>query len=182
MTGSVMALALLTLQAGSPVTAPSPPPPCSAPAYAAFDFWVGEWDVYPNIKEPAKAPLIAHSRIEKLYGGCAIRENWMPLKGADGGSLNAPDPVTGRWHQYWLDSSGGRVNFDGGPVAGGMVLTGFWRGVNGPGKDGLVRMTYTRIDADSVRQFGELSEDQGLTWTTSFDFLYRRAKPTGAKP
>ena len=27
----------------------------------------------------ARDNLVAHSRIEKLYGGCAIRENWMPL-------------------------------------------------------------------------------------------------------
>ena len=101
----------------------------------------------------------------------------MPLKGTGGGSLNAPDPRTGRWHQYWLDSSGSRVQFDGGLVKDKMVLTGFWAGVSGPGQDGLIRMTYTRLDADSVRQFGELSTDQGLTWSTNFDFIYRRSKP-----
>ncbi|MEQ1498515.1 MAG: hypothetical protein ABL914_07620 [Novosphingobium sp.] len=170
------AAALIAQAAGA--TAPAPPPnPCAAPVYQAFDFWVGDWDVYPNIKDPAKAPLIARSRIEKLYGGCAIRENWMPVQGAGGGSLNAPDPATGRWHQYWLDSTGGRVEFDGGPVAGAMVLTGFWPGVAGPGKDGLIRMSYTRIDADTVRQYGQISTDHGMTWTDNFDFIYRRAKP-----
>lgn len=183
MTAMALAFALLAAQAGAPAAAvPAPPPPCAGPIYAGFDFWVGDWDVYPNIKDSGKAPLIAHSKIEKLYDGCAIRENWMPLKGAGGGSLNAPDPVTGRWHQYWLDSSGGQVAFDGGPVNGVMVLTGFWRGVGGPDKDAQVRMSYTRIDADTVRQFGEVSSDHGLTWTTSFDFIYRRAKSTGAKP
>lgn len=173
-------LLVLAAQNGAAATAPPPSAPCSSAIYRGFDFWVGEWDVYPNIKDPSKAPLIAHSRIEKLYGGCAIRENWMPLKGTGGGSLNAPDPATGRWHQYWLDSSGGRVEFDGGPaLMGAMVLTGFWRGVNGPGKDGLVRMTYTPQGDGSVRQHGEVSGDQGLTWVTSFDFLYRRAKPAG---
>lgn len=169
------AFALLLAQSGTP--APVPPKPCASALYQEFDFWVGEWDVYPNIKDASKAPLIAHSRIEKLYGGCAIRENWMPLKGTGGGSLNAPDPTTGRWHQYWLDSSGGRVEFDGGVVGDKMVLTGYWKGVNGPGQNGLVRMTYTRINADTVRQFGEVSADEGLTWTVSFDFIYRRSKP-----
>lgn len=171
---------LLVLAAQAGIATAAPPPPCAAPVYAQFDFWVGDWEVFPNIKDPAKAPLIARSRIEKLYGGCAIRENWMPLKGSGGGSLNAPDPATGRWHQYWLDSSGGRVEFDGGLAPGGaMVLTGYWRGVNGPGKDGLVRMTYTRQADGSVRQYGQVSADQGLTWTDSFDFIYRRSKPAG---
>jgi hypothetical protein len=57
-----------------------------------------------------------------------------------------------------------------------MVLTGFWNDVNGPGKDALIRMSYTpRIDG-SVRQHGEQSIDQRLTWTTSFDFIYKKRK------
>jgi hypothetical protein len=134
---------------------------------------VGDWDVYPTGKDGQ----VAKSKIEKLYAGCAIRENWMPLKGNGGGSLNTIDPATGRWRQFWVDSSGGgAVEFVGGPVAGKMVLTGFWQGVNGPGKDGIVRMSYTALDQNTVRQFGEVSTDQGLTWSTSFDFTYRRAK------
>jgi hypothetical protein len=177
---SIAAL-LLIAQAGAiaaqPVDAPVAPAPCSSPAHRSFDFWVGEWEVYPNLKDPAKAPLIARSRIERLYGGCAIRENWMPLKGADGGSLNALDPVSGRWHQFWIGGDGAKVEFEGGPVAGKMVLTGFWRGVNGPGQDGLIRMTYTALETNTVRQHGELSTDHGLTWSDNFDFIYRRAKP-----
>ncbi len=170
------ALALLAAQAGAAQPAPPPAKPCASALYQGFDFWVGHWDVYPNIKDAAKAPLIAHSKIEKLYGGCVIRENWMPLQGLGGGSINTPDPATGRWQQYWVDNQGSRVWFDGGLVGGKMVLTGFWRGVNGPGKDALIRMSYTRIDADNVRQLGELSTDEGQTWTVSFDFIYRRSK------
>jgi hypothetical protein len=169
-----LTFALLFAQAGAGQAPATPAPqPCAAALYQQFDFWVGQWDVYPNGKDQ----LVAHSRIEKLYGGCAIRENWMPVKGTGGGSLSAPDPLTGRWHQYWLDSSGSQVEFDGGLVKDKMVLVGYWKGINGPGQDGLVRMSYTRLDADTVRQFGELSTDQGLTWSTNFDFIYRRGKP-----
>jgi hypothetical protein len=167
---SPLAAALvLTIAQASSAAAP-PPPACTGEAYAAFDFWVGEWDVYPNGKDK----LVAHSRIEKLYGGCAIRENWMPLSGTGGGSLSDYEPATGRWHQTWIGSAPGRVEFDGGPANGGMVLTGWWPGVGGPGKDGLVRMSYTRTADGSVRQFGEVSYDQGVSWETSFDFIYRR--------
>ncbi len=150
---------------------------CTIPQMSQFDFWVGEWNVYPNGKEPKKENQVAHSRIEKLYGGCAIRENWMPFKGPGGGSLNSYDPDTGRWHQTWVGSSLGRVEFTGGAAPDGrMVLTGFWKHVGGPGKHALIRMTYTRQQDGSVRQHGEASADNGLTWTNSFDFIYRKRK------
>lgn len=149
---------------------PSPPPsPCAAAEFAAFDFWVGEWDVYPAGKDT----LVAQSRIEKLYGGCAIRESWMPVRGGGGGSLSAYDPKTGRWHQSWVGGGPGTVYFDGGAVGDAMILTGWWPGSGPRGEDGLTRMTYSPLDGGAVRQHGEFSADQGVTWTTSFDFTYR---------
>lgn len=154
------------------------PPPCAGEGYDQFDFWVGEWDVYPNIivdpKKDAQIPLIAHSRIEKLYGGCAVRENWMPLSGTGGGSLNSYEVSTKKWRQTWIGSQPGRVEFDGGFTGGKMVLTGFWAGVNGPGQDALIRMSYTAQADGSVRQHGEQSIDHGLTWSTNFDFIYKK--------
>lgn len=172
--GTALALAMQT----SSTPAVAPPPPCAAEGHQQFDFWVGEWDVYPN----GATQLVAYSRIEKLYNGCGIRENWMPLKGGGGGSLNSYDPTTGRWHQTWVGSSPGRVEFEGGMAGKQMVLTGFWAGVNGPGKDALIRMTYTPQADGSVRQHGEQSTDHGLTWQPNFDFIYRkRSDPITAK-
>ena len=102
---------LLLAQAAAAQAAP-PPPSCEGEAYRALDFWVGDWDVYPNGRET----LVAHSKIEKLYNGCAIRENWMPLRGNGGGSLSGFDPATGRWHQTWIGSAPGVVGFEGGAV------------------------------------------------------------------
>jgi len=163
----VPTLALLLLQ-----TSPSTPPSaCIAPEHNQFDFWVGEWDVTPT----GKSAVVAHSRIEKLYGNCAVRENWVPLKGAGGGSLNSY--VDGRWHQIWVDSSNSRVDFVGGLIGDKMVLVGDWKGVNGPGKDAIIRMTYSKNADGSVRQHGEQSTDFGITWSTNFDFTYHpRAK------
>lgn len=170
-----MIASLLLLAAQTAAVSPPPKPPaCDTAAHGAFDFWIGEWDVSPNGQDKV---LVAHSKIEKLYGGCAVRENWMPLKGGDGGSLNSVDPKTGRWHQIWIGSQPGRVEFEGGFASGRMVLTGYWLGVNGPGRDGLIRMSYTPIDRNTVRQHGEISTDQGLTWSDNFDFIYRRTAP-----
>ena len=156
---------------------PVAPPPaavsklsvCAAPEHRQFDFWVGEWNVFPT----GKSVQVATSRIEKLYGGCALRENWMPRSGQDGGSLNGYDARDLVWRQTWLDSSGAYVVFTGGLEERAMVLTGMWRDANGPGKDALTRMTYTKGDDGSVRQLGEQSADAGKTWQPSFDFTYK---------
>lgn len=170
----LLAASLLVLQA-SPAQAVPAPATCTDANYAAIDFWVGEWDVYRNGSD---AP-IARSTIEKLYEGCAIRENWMPLRGKPGGSLSGYDPATGRWHQTWIGSSPGVVRFEGGPVGDRLVLTGWWAGSGPNGEDGLTRMTYSREPDGAVRQLGEFSADHGLTWVTSFDFIYRSRNSNG---
>jgi hypothetical protein len=180
MTGSkcLLPLLLVPAAAAAQTSAPAAPPPpaCTAPEHRQFDFWVGYWDVRPTGKDK----LVAHSLIEKLYGGCTIRENWMPLSNPGGGSLNMYDPLDKRWHQTWHDSSNARVEFDGGLVGHKMVLLGFWPGINGPGQDGWVRMSFSPNADGSVRQFGELSTDNGLTWSPNFDFTY--AKSSSAPP
>ncbi len=161
-------LALLLIQ-----VPPSPPPACEGPEHRQFDFWVGEW----TVTQTGKTDIVASSLIEKLYGGCAVRENWMPLKGSPGGSLN--NYYDGRWRQTWVDGANSRVDFVGGLVDGKMVLTGDWKGVLGPGKDALIRMTYSKNVDGSVRQHGEQSTDQGKSWSTNFDFTYHpRNKPS----
>ena len=161
-------IALLAMQAPPP----PPPPACTAPEHSQFDFWVGEW----NVTQTGKTKVVGRSLIEKLYAGCAVRENWMPLSGSAGGSLN--NYYEGKWRQTWLDSSNSRVEFTGGLIDGKMVLIGFWKGVNGPGKDALIRMTYSKSADGSVRQHGEQSTDEGKTWSTNFDFTYHpKSKP-----
>jgi hypothetical protein len=139
--------------------------PCATAEFHQLDFWVGRWDVY----RTGKDKLVAHSLIEPVYG-CGIRENWMPLNNQPGGSLSIYVPAEKRWEQFWIDSSGSRVNFTGGWNGSAMVITGNW---GGP----LVRMTYSKNADGSVRQFGQQSTDEGKTWTASFDFTYRPAKP-----
>jgi hypothetical protein len=37
-------------------------------------------------------------------------------------------------------------------------------------------MTFTPVNPDLVRQFGEVSTDSGKTWVSSFDLYYHRKK------
>lgn len=142
---------------------------CNSPEHRQFDFWVGSWDVYPT----GQTKQVARSLIESLYGGCVIRENWMPTTGNPGGSLNTYTPEDGKWHQVWMDSSNAMVAFDGALVNGKMVLTGPWKGALRPGQDAIVRMTYSKLEDGAVRQEGQISTDKGATWKPYFDFTYR---------
>jgi hypothetical protein len=166
---------LLAIASGASAQAPSPPaaatPACTAPEHRQFDFWVGYWDVYPTGKDK----LVAHSLIEKLYDGCAVRENWMPLKGTAGGSLNAYRPEGEIWRQTWTDSSNGWGVFEGTFENGAMILSGTWEGINGPGTKAFTRTTWTRNADGSVRQFGEARSDDGKSWSPAFDFTYRKS-------
>lgn len=163
------AFALVLGQAATAAAPPPAPPKCEGESFEAFDFWVGEWEVFPQGGDHK----VAESRIEKVSAGCAIRETWMPLQGRGGSSLSTYDPADGAWHQLWVGGVPGRVFFDGGPVDGAMVLTGYW-GRDTQGRPSLVRMTYT-LEADgSVRQYGQASSDHGRNWSDSFDLIYRR--------
>lgn len=161
------ALALSAQTQPVPPAPPAPPPPaCTAPEHRRFDFWVGRWDVYPT----GTRQLIARSLIERLYAGCAIRENWMPLQGPGGGSLNAWRPAERRWRQTWTDGGNAWVEFTGGIEGNAMVLIAPVRLPDGT--QALSRMTFTRGENGSVRQAGARSTDNGATWTPQFDFTY----------
>jgi hypothetical protein len=169
-----MLVLALAAMAAAQSAAPSPPPAtpapaapqpsCTSPEHHQFDFWVGKWDVF-----GPKGGLAGHSLIEKLYNGCGIRENWMPLNDRTGGSLNIYLPEEKHWEQFWIDSDGTRGLFVGGWNGKAMMIQGKWAGP-------LVRISYSKNADGSVRQFGEESKDDGKTWKASFDLTYRPAK------
>lgn len=148
--------------------------PCLGIAKAReFDFWIGEWDAFVT----GTSNLAGHSRIERASGGCMILENWTSKGGPfEGKSMNFIDPVSGKWKQVWVGSSG-------------MNVSEF---LNGEYRDDAMRFEFDTIDPkgnkqwvhfyfynqgpDQVRQFHETSSDAGKTWTTTYDFTYKRKK------
>jgi hypothetical protein len=168
--------ALALLQATPAESAPGdaqppakPAGPCESVDHRAFDFWIGEWDVF-TIGSDKKA---GESRIEAMSGGCAIRETWMPVAGPGGTSISLVNHRTGRWEQMWIGGDGRRVDFTGGRTNAIMVLTGYWDDVGGPDQDALVRIIWREETDGAVRQKGEYSTNDGVTWGAFFDYTYK---------
>lgn len=173
-------------QAPPAPAAPAPKPfDCSAPEHRQFDFWIGEWDVVPNpatipagTPPPPAGQKPGRNVIEKAHNGCVLIENWMAT-GQTGQSFNLYDRTSKRWHQTWVDSSGGRHEYWGELKNGNMVFAG--EIPLGPASRfagrRVVRLTFFPMGPDQVRQFLEALNMDG-TWSVSYDFIYtRRAQP-----
>ena len=155
----------------APVMEPNTPAPprCENPESRQFDFWIGEW----NVVDRSTGAFAGVSHVERLYGGCVLRENWSS-PGFRGGSLNGWSAAERRWHQSWMDQSGAIRHFVGGLEDGRMVLTAQVPDSADPSWTMLVRMTFTPSPDGSVRQYSDLSRDGGESWEPRYDFLYRR--------
>jgi hypothetical protein len=148
-----------------------------SPRMHALDFWLGQWDVSQDGR------LVGTNTIETTLDGCAILEHWSDVEGGKGMSLFYYDRGAARWKQVWVTeralAAGGqkekteqleftsseRIRFQGRYPAGdsGTTITD--------------RTTLTREADGAVRQVIEISKDQGLTWRTAFDAVYRRHVP-----
>jgi tetratricopeptide (TPR) repeat protein len=148
--------------------------PCMGNTQAReFDFWIGEWDVYVR----GTNTLAGQSKIEMASGGCMILENWTSAGAFSGKSMNFVDPVSGKWKQIWIGSnrSPNASEFLNGEYRDGALRFDF-ETLNPQGGKQLVHFYFFNEGPDQVRQFHETSNDDGKTWTTSYDFTYKRKK------
>jgi ketosteroid isomerase-like protein len=155
----------LLLLATMPAFAQTAPSPCSAPAYRAFDFWLGDWDVF----DDADNSLAARVRITSALNGCALREDYSGIDGSSGESLSSWDESHHVWRQNWVSGRGSQVSIEGALHDGSIVLTGPEQGTHTPD---LVRGTWSP-EATGVREVGERSTDDGRTWQPWFDLHFR---------
>jgi tetratricopeptide (TPR) repeat protein len=132
-----------------------------------FDFWVGEWDVFNPQGQKAGTSVI-----QQIADGCGVLENWTGTIGGTGKSINFYDPSSSKWYQYWIGANGQPARLQGTYREGAMRYEG-----ERPGQPRtLTRLTFFNVDGNTVRQLGENSNDEGKTWTTTFDFKYVRKK------
>jgi hypothetical protein len=115
--------------------------------------------------------VAGRSVIESVSGGCALLENWTSVSSGHGKSLNAYNPLTHQWQQYWIGQDGAVSEFRTSEFDGTSMIF-FVRDESKP--DSIVRLTFTPLDSATVRQHSESSSDGGKNWTTQYDFYYHR--------
>jgi hypothetical protein len=142
-------------------------------AFARLDFWVGEWDVFVGTQKDGD------NVITKIESGCAITENWSAQGGGTGRSLFYVVPPDLRWRQVWVTgvalAPGGVKEKREVEVSSGAIR---FQGTvsDTAGRSWLDRTTLTPNPDGSVRQHIEISTDNGTTWRTTFDAVYRRRR------
>lgn len=142
--------------------------PCMfMPEARQFDFWAGDWDVFNT-----QGQKVGTNSVQPISEGCGLLENWQSTLQNNGKSINYFDQSTSKWYQFWIGSGGGALRYEGNFKDGAMRFEGFTIGKDG--KKTLQRLTFFKIDENTVRQFAEISNDEGKTWTTSYDFRYVR--------
>ena len=136
--------------------------------FRAFDFWQGEWVV-----ELADGTYAGDNTIEAQERGCVLIERWSNATGGTGMSINYLDKVTGEWVQIWNAEGGSQINIRGGMTDEGMLLVGTLHTI-GNGTTVPFRGLWTPLEDGRVRQFFELSNDDGETWQPWFEGFYKR--------
>jgi tetratricopeptide (TPR) repeat protein len=146
--------------------------PCLHNAHAReFDFWIGDWDVYPT----GGNQIVGSSKIEMEAGGCFILENWTAIGYPNTGkSMNFVDPKTNKWKQVWVGSGGAVTEYING-VYKDSVMEFESSSTNAQGNT-KIRFRFFNQGPDQVRQFQEYSMDDGKTWNVSYDLTYKRKK------
>jgi len=141
----------------------------NTPETKQFDFWVGEWNVY-----NPQGQKVGDSKIEKLFTGCVILENWRGLNGYEGKSFNHYDLKDKKWHQYWIDQNASTITYEGNYDSTKKALVYYSYDHVKDEKPYLGRLTFFNLGPNTVRQFSEKSTDKGKTWTTVYDLTYKR--------
>ena len=139
---------------------------CASPGYQEFDFWVGDWDVF----ETNDKISAAHVRVDRILGGCVLREHYEDSTGAVGESFTTYDIGRKLWHQTWVTNRGRLLTIEGARTNGSIVLAGAYYLAGG--QQVLVRGSWTPMGSN-VHESAVTSSDAGKTWKPWFDLSFR---------
>ncbi|MGQ0590192.1 MAG: hypothetical protein ACT4N8_11795 [Sphingosinicella sp.] len=147
------------------------PAAAQAPAESQLDFLAGEWTLHDAAgAEIGRSRVVVQAPAAMLYEERRVGEReaqplWFARFERDGG-----------WTQLFVGATDMVREFR--PVS----PPGAWPLVLGGDvtlRDGTpvrFRMTMTRVSDDESGRILEMSRDNGATWSTTFDYRYRRAR------
>lgn len=147
---------------------------CDGPRFRDFDYWTGTWAV-----ENVEGDRVGSNTISAVSGGCALFEQWDSVEGTTGMSINHYDPARERWEQLWVGSGGLILRLAGQLEDGVMVLTST-ESRDTPRGSVVDRISWVP-EVGTVRQLWEISLDDGESWQTVFEGIYRPAEPSSAR-
>jgi ketosteroid isomerase-like protein len=151
-------------------SAESPKPvSCAMPEYRQFDFWVGDWDAF-DVDNPTI--VVARTQVDRILGGCVLRENYEGVDGHRGQSFSIYDASRKTLHQSWVTNRGQLLVIEGKIEGGEMILSGADRAADG--KERRIRGTWKPVNG-GVRETAITSTDGGKTWDPWFDLMFRPA-------
>lgn len=161
-------LTVLAVATSATATGAEQEPSCGPDAnYAAFDFWLGQWEVFVD------GSKVGDNVISREEGGCLLLERWTDVQGNTGQSYNFYNPDTGLWRQVWVSRTM-TIDYAGGPTDdGSMQLEGtitYFQ--NGRSLPFLGR--WTPLDDGSVLQYFEQLDADSGEMVPIFSAIYRR--------
>lgn len=150
--------------------------PCSNPVYRQFDFWIGEWEAF-----GVNGKKAGDSKISLILDSCIIFEEWTSASLQQGlryagKSFNTYNAATKQWQQTWVDNTGGTNEYLQGKFENNQIIYSSTPFKFSKDTMAIRRMTFTNLSADKLRQYGEISKDNGVSWATEYDLEYRRKK------
>lgn len=140
----------------------------SAQTQGALDVLVGQWTLH-----DAKGVLVGESHVQVLEAGVMLFEA-RRVGSAKPQSLWFANFESQGWQQLFVGVQGALRSF---ATESAVGLWPIVMGATVATRDGQAtrfRMTISRATNDEMRRVLESSRDAGSTWTTVFDYTYRR--------
>ena len=142
---------------------------CCSADHKAFDFWIGDWDVFDTTGKK-----IGQNSIEKIEDGCLLNEQWKsPF--STGRSYNYFNRNDSTWNQVWMDNAGNPLVLKGGFENGSMVMYTEPYTDKG-GLEIKSRLRWTLESDGSVSQIWEALNLDGKVEYLIFHGIYRKKK------
>jgi catechol 2,3-dioxygenase-like lactoylglutathione lyase family enzyme len=141
--------------------------PCGA-AHADLEFFLGAWDVLDQNGRSAGTSQVAIG-----MDGCTVTETWQAAGSFGGINVHAYSAEEKRWHALYVDNHGHVHAFVGTAGNDRVEYTGTSR--DETGREVLHRMSIARGADRKVDVWWRKSTDNGKTWITAYQAVYRAA-------